>query len=167
MSPVGSDDRIYCSSLQHPLSHLLRIPDRIRNDSWLDTCPCITPISLTHDRGLDCVCRHGHPFKDLIREQAQSTQEAIARGSSRTNDSQGGFVLPIGLFWFACTSSTKFTFWPQVLSGVFIGAGTTSVFFNGLLYIVDVYLANAASGLAANSLIEVGVLLDFLFLQSI
>src|SRR5204863_8315323 len=32
-------------------------------------------------------------------------------------------LLPMGLFWFAWTSSTTLDNWPQVLSGVFIGMG--------------------------------------------
>jgi hypothetical protein len=62
----------------------------------------------------------------------------------------GGIALLIGLFWFAWTSNPHINFWPQIIAGVPIGAGITSIFFPGLLYITDVYLANAASGLAAN-----------------
>ncbi|KAF2761152.1 MFS general substrate transporter [Pseudovirgaria hyperparasitica] len=66
----------------------------------------------------------------------------------------GGFSLPIGLFWFAWTSHPNITFWPQVISGVFIGAGITSVFFNGVIYIADVYLSNVASAIAANGFVR-------------
>ncbi|RDW84883.1 hypothetical protein BP6252_02473 [Coleophoma cylindrospora] len=66
----------------------------------------------------------------------------------------GSVVLPIGLFWFAWTSSPKITWVPQVISGVFIGMGMTTVFFNGVLYLVDVYLQSAPSALAANTFVR-------------
>lgn len=43
----------------------------------------------------------------------------------------GGFLFPIGMFWFAWTSSPNITWVPQVLSGVFIGAGVLMIFLQG------------------------------------
>lgn len=40
----------------------------------------------------------------------------------------GGCVLPIGLFWFAWTSSPNITWVPQVISGIFIGFGIFVIF---------------------------------------
>jgi DHA1 family multidrug resistance protein-like MFS transporter len=37
----------------------------------------------------------------------------------------GGFILTIGLFWFAWTSFPSITVWPQVISGIFIGCGVS------------------------------------------
>lgn len=40
----------------------------------------------------------------------------------------GAFMLPIGLFWFAWTSSPHITWVPQVLAGIPIGAGILMIF---------------------------------------
>ena len=85
----------------------------------------------------------------------------------------GAFLLPIGLFWFAWTSSPHITWVPQVIAGIPIGAGIlmiflqyvslfdiTSQFFaltqypRGLSYIIDVYLMYANSAIAANSILR-------------
>jgi DHA1 family multidrug resistance protein-like MFS transporter len=63
----------------------------------------------------------------------------------------GAFLLPIGLFWFAWTSSPHITWVPQVLAGIPIGWGIFMVFLQGLNYIIDVYLWNANSAIAANT----------------
>ena len=61
----------------------------------------------------------------------------------------GSLLLPSGLFFFAWTSSPSITWIPQVLSGILIGIGIFLVFLPGLTYIVDAYLTNANSALAA------------------
>ena len=66
----------------------------------------------------------------------------------------GAFILPAGLFWFAWTSSPHITWVPQVISGVFIGAGILLIFIQGLSYIVDVYLMYANSALAGNTFVR-------------
>ena len=40
----------------------------------------------------------------------------------------GGIVLPIGLFWFAWTSSPHISWVPQVIAGIPIGAGILMIF---------------------------------------
>lgn len=40
----------------------------------------------------------------------------------------GGILLPIGMFWFAWTSSPNITWVPQVISGGFLGAGILLIF---------------------------------------
>lgn len=44
----------------------------------------------------------------------------------------GGAVFPMGLFWFAWTSNPNITWVPQVLSGIFIGAGVLMIFLQGM-----------------------------------
>lgn len=66
----------------------------------------------------------------------------------------GGFSLPIGLFWFAWTSSPNITWVPQVLSGYFIGAGVMLILTNGIAFIIDCYLSSAASALAAQAVVR-------------
>lgn len=66
----------------------------------------------------------------------------------------GAFLLPIGLFWFAWTSSPNITWVPQVLAGIPIGAGIQMIFLQGLSYIIDVYLMHANSAIAANTLVR-------------
>lgn len=48
----------------------------------------------------------------------------------------GAFILPIGLFWFAWTSSSHITWVPQVLAGIPIGWGILMIFLQGLNYLV-------------------------------
>ena len=67
----------------------------------------------------------------------------------------GGILLPIGLFWFAWTSSPHVHSWvPQVIAGVPIGCGVFMIFMQGLNYIIDVYLMYANSGIAANTFLR-------------
>lgn len=63
----------------------------------------------------------------------------------------GGVLLPIGLFWFAWSSSPSVSWVPPVLACSFIGAGIAFVFQSGIAYIIDLYLSSAASALAANT----------------
>jgi len=63
----------------------------------------------------------------------------------------GFFILPARLFWFAWTSSPNITWVPQVLSGIFIGCGIFLVFLPSQIYIVDTYLLNVNSALAATA----------------
>lgn len=66
----------------------------------------------------------------------------------------GAFILPIGLFWFAWTSSPNITWVPQVIAGVFIGWGILMIFLQGLNYIIDVYMWHANSAIAANTMLR-------------
>lgn len=66
----------------------------------------------------------------------------------------GSFILPIGLFWFAWTSSPHITWVPQVLAGIPIGWGILMIFLQGLNYIIDVYMWHANSAIAANTLLR-------------
>ena len=66
----------------------------------------------------------------------------------------GAFLLPIGLFWFAWTSNPHVSWVPQVLAGIPTGAGVLLIFLQGLSYIIDVYLMNANSAIAANTLVR-------------
>jgi MFS transporter, DHA1 family, multidrug resistance protein len=66
----------------------------------------------------------------------------------------GSVLLPIGLFWFAWTSSPHITWVPQVIAGIPIGWGILMIFLQGLNYIIDVYMWHANSAIAANTLIR-------------
>jgi DHA1 family multidrug resistance protein-like MFS transporter len=68
----------------------------------------------------------------------------------------GGFLFPAGMFWFAWTSSPNITWVPQVVSGVFIGAGVLMIFLQGLNYIIDVYTMYANSAIAGNTFLRSG-----------
>ncbi|KUJ06816.1 MFS general substrate transporter [Mollisia scopiformis] len=61
----------------------------------------------------------------------------------------GAIFLPIGLFWFAWTSNPHIHWAPQVVSGIFTGCGIFLVFLPSQIYVVDTYLLNANSALAA------------------
>lgn len=66
----------------------------------------------------------------------------------------GAAILPIGLFWFAWTSSPHIHWAPQVIAGIPIGAGVQMIFLQGLGYIIDVYLMYANSAIAGNTLVR-------------
>ena len=66
----------------------------------------------------------------------------------------GSFILPIGLFWFAWTSSPNITWVPQTLAGIPIGWGILMIFLQGLNYIIDVYMWHANSAIAANTFLR-------------
>ncbi|KAF2769076.1 putative MFS multidrug transporter [Teratosphaeria nubilosa] len=66
----------------------------------------------------------------------------------------GSIVLFIGMFWFAWTSFPSINPWPQIIAGAFIGAGIVMVFMPAVVYLVDVYLYDANSALAANAFIR-------------
>ena len=66
----------------------------------------------------------------------------------------GAVVLPVGLFWFAWTSSPHITWVPQVLAGIPIGFGIYCIFLQGFNYMIDVYLMFANSAIAANTFVR-------------
>ncbi|KAI9695997.1 MAG: Cercosporin MFS transporter ctb4 [Bogoriella megaspora] len=63
----------------------------------------------------------------------------------------GAILLPVGMFWFAWTSSPKLNPWPQIVAGIPIGFGIILINMQGLNYIIDCYLINANSAIAANT----------------
>ena len=66
----------------------------------------------------------------------------------------GAMLLPIGLFWFAWTSTPSVHWAPQVLAGIPIGVAIEVIFLQGLSYLIDVYLMFAKSALAGNCLVR-------------
>ena len=62
----------------------------------------------------------------------------------------GAFCLPVGILWFAWTSSPTQNPnpWPQIIAGVPIGLGIQLINMQGLNYIVDCYGINANSAVA-------------------
>jgi MFS transporter, DHA1 family, multidrug resistance protein len=57
----------------------------------------------------------------------------------------GAVILPIGLFWFAWTSSPNISWVPQVLAGIPIGMGILMIFMQGLNYIIGQYYLSLTS----------------------
>ncbi|EGX44778.1 hypothetical protein AOL_s00188g116 [Orbilia oligospora ATCC 24927] len=67
----------------------------------------------------------------------------------------GGFLFPIGIFWFAWTGNYPGIHWiVPTLSGLFTGAGIFLIFLQCLNYIIDAYLMFAASAIAANTFLR-------------
>ncbi|SNX82858.1 probable mfs-multidrug-resistance transporter [Melanopsichium pennsylvanicum] len=62
-----------------------------------------------------------------------------------------GPVLVIAFFWFGWTSYPSISFWSPMMAGSLIGFGVLFCFLGVFNYLIDVYLANAASALAANT----------------
>lgn len=68
----------------------------------------------------------------------------------------GGFIFPMGLFWFTWSGAYPDTVhWAvPMVSGLFTGFGLLSIFIPSLNYIVDAYLFFAASAIAANTVMR-------------
>ena len=66
----------------------------------------------------------------------------------------GAGIFPVGLFWFAWTSSPHISPWPQIVAGIPIGAGIFLIFLHVIAYLVDVYLVNANSAISANTIVR-------------
>jgi hypothetical protein len=58
-------------------------------------------------------------------------------------------IIAIRLFWFAWTSFTTISPWPQIVSGIPIGFGVLIISIQGFNYIIDCYSVNANSAIAA------------------
>ncbi|KAF1913396.1 major facilitator superfamily domain-containing protein [Ampelomyces quisqualis] len=63
----------------------------------------------------------------------------------------GAIALPVGLFWFAWTSSPNITWVPQVLSTALIGLGCMVPFWQGMSYLIDCYGFYSNSAIAVNT----------------
>ncbi|KAE8146565.1 major facilitator superfamily domain-containing protein [Aspergillus avenaceus] len=63
-------------------------------------------------------------------------------------------LLPVGLFWFAWTSSPSLNAWPQVLAGVPIGFGLQVILLQSLAYLIDIYTTNANSAIAGTVVVR-------------
>ncbi|KAJ1029291.1 hypothetical protein NDA13_002542 [Ustilago tritici] len=62
-----------------------------------------------------------------------------------------GPCLAIAFFWFGWTSYPSISFWSPMMAGSLIGFGVLFCFLGVFNYLIDVYLMNAASALAANT----------------
>jgi hypothetical protein len=66
----------------------------------------------------------------------------------------GAVLLPIGLFWFAWTNGPEVFWLISVSAGMFFGFGMVLVYVSITNYLVDAYLAYAASALAASNVLR-------------
>ncbi|WFD24480.1 hypothetical protein MEQU1_003182 [Malassezia equina] len=66
----------------------------------------------------------------------------------------GFIVLTVAFFWFAAASFPSVSFWCAIVAGCFVAMGIFLVFLCLLTYITEVYLVNAASALAANTVVR-------------
>jgi MFS transporter, DHA1 family, multidrug resistance protein len=88
------------------------------------------------------------------------TRRFVARGNKLNPEDRlppmavSAVLLPTGLFMFAWTSSPHIHWAPQVVSGVFVGAGIMLNLTSSVSYLIDVYLLSANSALAANTCIR-------------
>ncbi|OAL36274.1 hypothetical protein AYO20_04432 [Fonsecaea nubica] len=83
----------------------------------------------------------------------------LARGSVLPEDRLplvmlGSLILPVGLFFFAWTSSRHISPVPQIIAGFFIGSGIMLIFTNAVAFLVDIYLQSAASAMAASTIVR-------------
>lgn len=66
----------------------------------------------------------------------------------------GAAALPIGLFWFAWTNGPSVHWFASVSAGTLFGFGMVLLYMSLTNYIVDAYLAYAASALAASTVLR-------------
>ena len=66
----------------------------------------------------------------------------------------GAAVLPVGLFWYAFTSSPMINPWPQIAAGVPIGAGIQIITLQSLAYVLDIYSVDANSAVSGTVIIR-------------
>jgi hypothetical protein len=66
----------------------------------------------------------------------------------------GAAALPIGLFWFALSSSPLINPWPQILAGVPIGIGVQVILLQSLAYLIDIYTTRAASAISGTMIVR-------------
>jgi hypothetical protein len=66
----------------------------------------------------------------------------------------GAASLPVGLFWFAWTSSPSMSSWPQILAGVPIGFGVQVILLQSLAYLIDIYTTKAASAISGTMIVR-------------
>lgn len=61
----------------------------------------------------------------------------------------GAVLLPIAFFWFSWTSYPSISYWAPMMAGFPLGTGIVLLYLGLFSYIIDTYLASAASALAA------------------
>ncbi|KAJ2901384.1 Efflux pump atB [Zalerion maritima] len=66
----------------------------------------------------------------------------------------GGFLVPVGVFWFAWTTMPEVHWIVPIIGSAFFGAGTLLVFTGVFTFLVDAYPLYAASALSANALVR-------------
>lgn len=66
----------------------------------------------------------------------------------------GACLLPLGLFWFAWTSSPTLNPWPQIVAGVPIGAGIQVILLQSLAYLIDIYTVNSNSAISGTVMVR-------------
>ncbi|CAL1712914.1 unnamed protein product [Somion occarium] len=70
------------------------------------------------------------------------------------NSLYASLILPIAFFWFAWTSYPSVSFWAPMMAGFPLGMGTVLLYLGLFNYIIDTYLASAASALAATVIVR-------------
>lgn len=66
----------------------------------------------------------------------------------------GGVVLPVGLFWFAWTTSASIHWAVSIAGSVLFGIGQVLLFISLINYVIDTYTVFAASALAGNAILR-------------
>lgn len=66
----------------------------------------------------------------------------------------GAPILVVSLFWFAWTSYKHVSYWSPIVAGGAFGAAMILIFLSLLTYITQAYFLNAASALAANTVVR-------------
>ena len=66
----------------------------------------------------------------------------------------GTVMLPVSFFWFAWTSYPNISFWAPMMAGFPLGMGVVLLYLGLFSYLLDAYLASAASALAATIIVR-------------
>ncbi|KAF2176420.1 MFS general substrate transporter [Zopfia rhizophila CBS 207.26] len=67
---------------------------------------------------------------------------------------QGGFFLPVGLFWYGWSVHAQTHFMVPIVGTGFVGYGLLTAFMPANTYLVDVFTVHAASAMAANTVLR-------------
>ncbi|KAK7681592.1 hypothetical protein QCA50_015325 [Cerrena zonata] len=66
----------------------------------------------------------------------------------------GAIMLPISFLWFAWTSFPSISYWAPMMAGFPLGMGVVLLYLGLFSYLIDVYLASAASALASTIIVR-------------
>lgn len=86
--------------------------------------------------------------------KAKARGEPVAPEARLVGCSVGACLLPIGLFWFAWTSTPNIHWIVPVLASIPFGTGFLLIFTGMQLYLIDAYALYAASALASNAVLR-------------
>ncbi|KAI5481342.1 MFS general substrate transporter [Pseudohyphozyma bogoriensis] len=97
----------------------------------------------------------------ITRSHMRELEKVKARGGERLEPEErlqlamvGTWCIPVSLFWMAWTCYPSVPIWAPLASQIFFGIGMLSCFISSYQYIIDSYLATAASALSCLTIVR-------------